>query len=881
VGTLPDLVDPTTSETASATDASAGPRRAPLRRGAVVGRYVIIDRAGEGGMGVVYKAYDPELERPVALKLLHAGPRSGEDVERRRARLVREAKALARLNHPNVVVVHDVGTFEDDVFLTTEFVEGAPLKSWLLTEKPPVAEVLRVMIAAGEGLAAAHRAGLVHRDVKPGNLHVGRDGRVRVLDFGLARADATGDGETGSGDDAAPSSAPGSFDAPLTRAGHVVGTPRYMPPEQHAGLPADARSDQFSFCVTLYESLYGQLPFDAGDDDYGASIAEGRIRRAPADARVPRWLRQVLVRGLAPRPEDRWPSVDALLDPLRRDPATRRRRLLVAAGAIVVAAAATAGVIVTRGRTAAPVCAGADAKLAGVWDADAKRTVSSAFAASGVPGAADEYARVARAFDDYAARWTAARTDACVATRVRAEQSAELLDLRMECYEARLGELRAQVRVLASADAAAVGRAAQAAASLAPLDGCADAAALRAPVHPPPDAATRERVEAVRGRLADGKARQRVGGYAEARAVAEAAAADAASTGYRPLEAEALFLLGDVQDDLGDYKDAEGTMVRAATAALAGRHDALLARSLSALVVEVGLRQARFEEGHAWASLALAAADRGDAFVRGEARRNLGRLLYREGKFAEARAQTEACLALWRPALGDDALAVAGPLTDLGNAYYAEGDYARAADTYERSIAVLEKSVGPGSPLLGPNLNNLSGVESHAGRYDRALAAEQRALDVWTRGLGPEHPKVALALYNLGEVRRRRGDTERALVEYRRSLALYEKTLGPDSPETAYAVEGIADALRARGDVKGALAAYERALAVRVKALGPSHVEVAESLTGLGQAKLAAGDARAAVPLLERALAIRTSQAGDPEDLEETRKALERARAAR
>jgi len=871
---LPSDIDaPETSDTVSMS--ADVERRPPLRRGATVGRYVVIDRAGEGGMGVVYKAYDPELERAVALKLLHAGPRAGDEAERRRARLLREARALARLSHPNVIAVHDVGTFEGDVFLATEFVEGAPLKSWLRVAKPSVAEIVKVMMQAGEGLAAAHRAGLVHRDFKPGNLLVGKDGRARVLDFGLARALENDADDADEGASAAPRTGPREA---LTHAGQVLGTPRYMAPEQHLGGDVDARSDQFSFCVTLYDALYGEPPFDAGSDDYRTSATEGRLRPAPPDARVPRRLRQILVRGLAVRPEDRWPSMDALLAALRRDPSTRRWALLAAT--VLAVGAATAVVGLGARRPAAPVCPPSDGKLAGAWDTARKKEVSAAFAASGAPGEAATYARVEHALDGYASRWLAMRTDACLATRVRAEQSEELLDLRMECLDDRLGELRAQVDVLAHADAATIGRAVQAASSLAPLDGCADAAALRAPIRPPPDAATRARVKAVRTRLAEGRARQRVGDYAGAHAIAAGAADDAAKLAYPPLEAEALFLLGDVQDDQGDYKTSEQTMVRAASAAIAGHHDEMLARSLTALIAEVGLRQARFGEAHAWASLAEAAAERGNAFVRGEMHRNLGRLLYREGKFAEARAQTEACLAVWRPALGDDALAIAGPLTDLGNAYYAEGDYAGAARTYEQSIAVLEKSVGAHSPLLGPNLNNLGDVDSHLGQYDRADAAIRRALDVWQAALGPDHPKVALARYNLAEVWRRRGQPQRALPEYRRALAIDEKALGPDNPETAYPVEGIADALRAIGDVEGALAGYDRALAIREKALGPTHPEVAETLTGIGEARLAAGQARQAIAPLERALAIEKSQPGDPDDLAETQGALERARAA-
>ncbi len=834
-------------------------------------------------MGVVYKAYDPELERPVALKLLHAGPRDDEDAERRSARLLREAKALARLQHPHVVAVHDVGTFDGDVFLATEYVEGAPLRSWLLVEKPPLAEILRVMIAAGEGLAAAHRAGLIHRDVKPGNLHVGKDGRVRVLDFGLARADFS---EEPTHDDILDPPAEvsgvahGSLDAPLTRVGHVVGTPRYMAPEQHTGQPVDARCDQFSYCATVWEALYGESPFEPGDDEYKTSVASGKLRAVPEGSRVPRHLRQVLTRGLSPRPEDRWPSMDALLGELRRDPAATRRRVLAGgAMALVVGAALATATLVGGAKKPAPVCVGAEGKLAGVWDDAAKRAVSSAFAASAAPGAKEAYARVEKTLDDYAARWTAMRTDACLATRVRAEQSEEMLDLRMECLDERLGELGAQVQVLGRADAATVGKASAAAGSLPSLAGCADTAALRAPIRPPTDAATRTRVEAVRAQLAEGRARQRVGDFGSALGIATTASTDAATLAYRPLEAEALYLLADVEDDQGDYRAAERTMLRASTSAIAGHHDEMLARSLAALVVEVGLRQARFEEAHSWASLAEAAAERGDAFARGEVRRNEGRLLYREGRFAEARAQTEACLALWRPALGEDAFSIAGPLTDLGNTYYAEADYARAADMYERSVAVLEKTVGPDSPQLGANLNNLGDVAMHVGQFDRSRVALERALALWTAGFGPEHPKVALALNTLGESWRRRGEPEKALPYYARALAIYEKVLGPDSPETAYPVEGTADARRAMGDLAGALPLYQRALAIREKALGPAHPEVADTLTGLAEVKLAAGDARQARTLLERAMGIREAQPGDPAALAETKRALEKARA--
>src|SRR5262245_37690244 len=210
-------------------------------------------------MGVVYAAYDPELDRRVALKLLHAGG----SVEARK-RLLREAQAMARLAHPNVIAVHDVGTWGDEVFVAMEFVEGPTLAERVRDEEPGWREVLDLYLQAGEGLAAAHVAGIVHRDFKPQNALVGRDGRVRVLDFGLARGTgALPPREAEEGPDSG--AAPGLLVTPLTRSGSRMGTPAYMSPEQFEGLPADELSDQFSFCVALYEALYGERPFGGGN----------------------------------------------------------------------------------------------------------------------------------------------------------------------------------------------------------------------------------------------------------------------------------------------------------------------------------------------------------------------------------------------------------------------------------------------------------------------------------------------------------------------------------------------------------------------------------------------------------------------------------------
>jgi serine/threonine protein kinase len=313
----------TTLPVGDAAAPGAGP--SDLERGATLGRYIVLGTLGAGGMGVVYSAYDPELDRKVAVKLLHASAHDSIG----RARLLREAQALARLSHPNIVSVYDVGTHGDRVWVAMELVAGTTLGRWLRGRPREWPAVLETMIAAGRGLAAAHATGLVHRDFKPDNVMVGDDGRVRVMDFGLARAAASDAAHELAGDDDLAPRLPALRDA-ITRAGSIAGTPAYMAPEQFAAASVDARTDQFSFCVAAWEALFGRRPFRGESAlELGAAVMRGAIEPAPAGRRVPSWLRKLLIRGLAPAPEERWPTMDALLHALARGRARARSRRLV------------------------------------------------------------------------------------------------------------------------------------------------------------------------------------------------------------------------------------------------------------------------------------------------------------------------------------------------------------------------------------------------------------------------------------------------------------------------------------------------------------------------------------------------------------------------
>ena len=304
---------------------------------AQIGRYAVLRKLGSGGMGIVYAAFDDSLDRKVAIKVLRE---RGED-PLDQARLLREAQALARLSHPNVVAVHDVGTTDDgQVYIAMEFITGVTLRTWLEDQPRPRAEILRVLQQAGRGLAAAHAVGLIHRDFKPDNVMVAADGHAWVFDFGLARSTADVEPATARAADPDPASVMASGQRPIssmTVAGTVLGTPGYMAPEQHDGELADARTDVFSFCVTLYEALYSERPF-AGET-YGELVAyvrAGEVRAAPLGLQVPAWLRQILLRGLSSVPSDRWQDMPTLLAALAADPAVRRRRILRRVGFVAL-----------------------------------------------------------------------------------------------------------------------------------------------------------------------------------------------------------------------------------------------------------------------------------------------------------------------------------------------------------------------------------------------------------------------------------------------------------------------------------------------------------------------------------------------------------------
>src|SRR5712692_6504979 len=365
-----------------------GPGEVSFQRGATLGRYVVLDRIGQGGMAVVFSAYDPELDRKVALKLLRPVASAGEEAQ---ARLLREAQATARLQHPNVVTVYDVGEMDGRVFAAMELIDGVTMRRWLAEHTRSWRDIVRAFVQAGHGLAAAHRKGLVHRDFKPDNALVDAEGRVRVADFGLARTvdewSAALPADAGAGAGAEPRSP--ALAAELTRTGTLMGTPAYMSPEQRRGASTDARTDQYSFCVALFEALYGQRPA-AGRDVSSLS--------AVAVPRVPARIRRALLKGLNENPVQRHPSMEALLAELQRPPLLTLPR---AAGAALLM-----GVLLFAGwRSMHPQCTGGEQAWGDVWSAPRREAVRAAFGSS----AAEEFGRIDSALQILRADWIATR----------------------------------------------------------------------------------------------------------------------------------------------------------------------------------------------------------------------------------------------------------------------------------------------------------------------------------------------------------------------------------------------------------------------------------------------------------------------------------------
>ncbi|MGE6762075.1 tetratricopeptide repeat protein [Corallococcus interemptor] len=781
---------------------------AELQRGTVLGRYVVIDRVGSGGMGVVLSAYDPQLDRRVALKLVRS--LQGEGARELEQRLLREAQAVARLSHPHVITVFDVGTVDGRLFMAMEFVEGRTLRQWLKEQPRTWREVLAAFRQAGQGLAAAHAAHLIHRDFKPDNVLVDGQGRVRVTDFGLARLP---EGTMALPPHALPEGitpTPGPVD--LTRTGSLMGTPAYMPPEQWKGEPGDARGDQFSFCVALYEALFGVRPFARGQPpDFS------RLQAPPKETRVPAWVRRAVVRGLSVSPADRHPSMDALLENLSRTPPHRRTWWALGSGAF-----ALAGALMLVSKGASSPCDGAPARLASVWNPARAAKVTQALTATGSPLASEAAEAVARNLADYAHDWEAGYTQTCQATRVRQEQPESVLALRMACLDSRLQSLGVFADVLEHADAALVGRAAEASQKLPRVSDCSRVESLLSVVPPPEGPGVAAKLADARATLSRAQVLLETGRYAQGLGDAQAALAVARELAYRPLEAEALHAMGWFELRLARYAEAEQRWTESMRAALAGRNDLLAARSETDLVFVTG-----YELEHADRGLEHAAQARA--------------LLERTGPAEEVEAQIE---------------------HNLGAVAFGEGQLPQARDHFQRAAAIRERVLGADHPDTAKSLTNVARLRLRQDAPVEALALYQRVLDIQRKRLGARHPAVADTLVLLGEVRQRLDGPAAVVPLYTQALEIRTAMLGETHLDTVRLHNQLGRVHEAMGTFALARQEHERALALTVQAFGEDHVEYALSLEHLAQMEEQQGALPEALARYAKVLALQERLSG-------------------
>ncbi len=876
-----------------------------VRPGGAIGRYLVQGVIGTGAMGVVYSAYDPELDRLVAMKLLRPDALLLERAEDLQTRLSREARAMARLSHENVVAVYDTGTFEGRVFLAMELVPGTSLSVWLTSSPRRWQEVLLHYVSAGRGLSAAHTAGLVHRDFKPDNVLVGTDGRVRVTDFGLARPVVPLPAESTR---ALESSAGISFDAGgeahalETRPGVVGGTPAYMAPEQLLGKPADERSDQFSFAVALYEGLYGERPFLAPSmEGLAVEILSQRVREPPTDSRVPTWLRQAILRALRAAPAERYPSMAAFLSSLERQSSRRMRRRVFIPAAVCLAF--LGGFVGYRFAVheRLPVCTGAEARLVGVWGAKEKRVGEAAFAATHAPYAAFAWATSARILDEYTKAWVAMRTDACEATRVRAEQSEEVLELRVGCLEDRLRTVAALTKLFSVADTKVAERAVSAVQSLPPLETCSNVAALRAGVAPPRDTATATSAAEVRSIIAEASALERAGKYNEGLGVATTSVTRARALTYLPVEAEALHELGLIQGGRGDSKDAEATLEEAAAVAEAGSHHEVAARAWIDLAYFIGVGEARFDRGERWLRYAAVAIEKlgGNEVLEAERVERLGLIDDGLGRPEDAMRDFERALGLFRKNLGPADGAVAKTLDAMAVVEFERGHYDASRDLDTRALAIDEEVYGGVHPAVALDLNNRANSLWRLDRYDEAIVDLRRSLDILERTLGPDHADIFVVLDSLGNVLASRSSYGEALAVLTRARSVLEKAGRASLPDYATVLNDLGHLVRERGSFAEAISFHQQALGVLTTALGSAHpdvamthVAIAETWLDQGKFRQALDEARKAMPDLNVAVGGEASNTakvltvlgeatlGLP-DVPEARKLLERALVAR
>lgn len=864
----------------------------PHKHPSLADRYVLVRQLGAGATSWVYEAYDPELRRAVAVKLVRDETPFGTSGE---SRLYDEAQTLAQINHPNVVAVHDVGTYdrvaglESDagrgVFLVMELVRGVSLTEAVRETTGDWRRALELLLPAGDALAASHRAGVVHGDFKPDNVIVAEDGRVVLLDYGLGRLRRETDTDELS---------------------ETVGTPAFMAPELFDGGASTPASDQFAYCVALYEAIHGRRPFTGG------SLEELRdaVNRGPprGTTRVPGWLDRAIRRGLGPEPSARFDSLEALIRELRGRAAFRRRA--AGASALVGLGLAVGLAVMVPGATTDDCAPRAD-ELDGVWDDAVRGRVRDAFDASGVAFAGESLAVVQRQLDTYADAWMERRESACEAT-----QPGRQVAVRA-CLETRRAALAQVTRILGQADPAVVTHAAEVVAELPPVTGCADAAL---PV-PDPAAPSTATAGALESDLARATALVTAGHLDEATALLKELLEAAERAEVHDVTAGALLQRARVEILRAKWPAAESSLYRALTAAERAGH---VRHSIEAQLglVEVLRKRNKASEAQRLLEVAGARLDLQDLGPALAAKRAHGQAMveFHHSRLPAALAHAEEALRLYEAAYGPNSAQAIMALWDVavfqGRLYDIQTSEASYASMQRR----LEESLGRRHPLYGLALvglaytrmdtarpkeavayfedaleviepvvgvvhehaiwayEGLGGALSQLGRHDEALEHLRHAVTVARQAYGNDHTQTGDALAHMCAVMSQQERYRESLDACRESRDILAATLGTEHQQTATAVNTYGAALVGVGKIDEGIALIREAHDVRVRLLPADHPHIGYSHFNMGKARLAQGDPAAAQKELTAAVEV-WQQSYGPDHPEVARALLVLARA--
>ena len=702
---------------------------AVLPRGTVIGHFEIDRPLDAGGMGMVYVARDLRLERDVAIKAIrNVGGDSAE--------LLAEARAMARVAHPNVVAVYDVVGMDGSVYLAMELVVGTSLRRWL-DETHPWRAVLDAFIAAGTGLAAAHAANVVHGDIKPANILVGNDGRVRITDFGLATSS-----------EANPS-------------GELRGTPAYMPPEQRGGAPCDARADQYAFCSSLYEAIFGVLPDEPN----------------PRRVRVPRTLRRALARGLSRDPAARFPSMPDLLRPLRSAASQRRRYIALGVAAIAVVAAGT--FVLGLHRRDAAQCDGLTAPLVSPWNESTRFAVRRSFQATKLNFVGGIIDRVESNLDRWSKQLGEMREAVC--TDVEPPRRTAMA----ACLEERAKEARAIVGLFQDTiDASAVMNAVGATEQLPPPTKCREIVTIEAPPAAP---STSRRAAA--DQLARAFALMVSGKWQEALVVNRELVAVAGKSSDPYLQGAARVSLGRNLVNLSKFDEAQAALLDALKFAELAHEDRQRVQVFVSLTA-LEYRRGQYQAALVYYRIGLPAALRvGDRYLETELFIVGGSSMLQLSRAKEAQALFEQAVALRRSLYGDRSPRLAAAVTALGNAYAMQGDLERAKVEHVQALEITRNALGATHPDVATMHGNIGSDELYALKFEPALVELNEALRIYEAAYGAAHRSVAEALGDLGMAQLEAGRAAEALASLERAATMWA-SIAPQHPNYSDALYG-------------------------------------------------------------------------------------------